>query len=264
VTKTPYVKATPLMSPAKANQILARLVNESEYLRSDPWDSTKREEWTSNASAVLERAFGTDSSVLQRFQGTQAFSLGSHESDEELRLHVNSMLSSMVAVLKSAIEQLNWQVEEDTVLPSRSDTEKQIGEKVFIGHGRSLLWRDLKDFLSERLGLKWDEFNRDSAAGLSTKERLQAMLKDAQFAFLVLTAEDEHPSGTFHARENVIHELGLFQGRLGFERAIILFEEGCVEFSNIHGLTQIRFPKGNIKAVSEEIRRVLEREGILK
>lgn len=147
--------------------------------------------------------------------------------------------------------------------PSRERQDRRLGSKIFVGHGKSPLWKDLKDFIAERLHLDWDEFNREAVAGLSTKERLQAMLDDAKFAFLVLTAEDEHPSGTLHARENVIHELGLFQGRLGFERAIVLLEEGCVEFSNIHGLTQIRFPKGNIKAVFEEIRRVLEREGII-
>jgi predicted nucleotide-binding protein len=135
--------------------------------------------------------------------------------------------------------------------------------KIFIGHGHSNVWRDLKDFLSERLKLDWDEFNREPAAGLSTKERLQTMLHNSRFAFLVMTAEEEHPRGTVRARENVIHEVGLFQGRLGFERAIILLEEGCAEFSNIHGLTQIRFPRGNIKAAFEEIRMVLEREGIL-
>jgi len=135
--------------------------------------------------------------------------------------------------------------------------------KVFIGHGHSTLWRDLKDFIADRLHLEWEEFNRASTAGLSTKERLQAMLDDSRFAFLVLTAEDERPGGSMHARDNVIHELGLFQGRLGFERAIILLEEGCDEFSNIHGLTHIPFPKGNIKAIFEDIRRVLERENIL-
>jgi predicted nucleotide-binding protein len=147
--------------------------------------------------------------------------------------------------------------------PDAKPSTSTLSKKIFIGHGRSELWRDLKDFISERLRLDWDEFNREAAAGLSTKERLQTMLNNAKFAFLVMTAEDEHRGGTTHARENVIHELGLFQGRLGFERAIILLEDGCVEFSNINGLTQIRFPKGNIKAAFEEIRRVLERERII-
>ena len=63
---------------------------------------------------------------------------------------------------------------------------------------------------------------------------------------------------------NVIHEAGLFQGRLGFQRAIVLLEEGCEEFSNIQGLGQIRFPAGNISAAFEEIRQVLEREEIIE
>ena len=63
---------------------------------------------------------------------------------------------------------------------------------------------------------------------------------------------------------NVVHEAGLFQGRLGFEKAIILLEQGCEEFSNIHGLGQIRFQRGFIKSAFEEIRRVLEREAIIQ
>src|SRR5262249_43745295 len=121
----------------------------------------------------------------------------------------------------------------------------------------------LKDFLQDRLGLQWDEFNRESPAGHATKDRLEAMLDNASFAFLVMTAEDEQADGSKQARANVIHEAGLFQGRLGFERAIILLEDGCRDFSNIDGLGQIRFPTGNIMAKSEEIRRVLEREKII-
>ncbi|TQF08618.1 hypothetical protein FJV41_48965 [Myxococcus llanfairpwllgwyngyllgogerychwyrndrobwllllantysiliogogogochensis] len=134
---------------------------------------------------------------------------------------------------------------------------------VFIGHGHSKTWRDLKDFLQERLELKVDEFNMESAAGITTVQRLEDMLDSAAFAFLVMTAEDEYADKTLHARENVIHEVGLFQGRLGFSRAIVLLEEGCKEFSNIKGLGQIRFPKGDIKAQREEIRQVLEREELV-
>ncbi len=135
---------------------------------------------------------------------------------------------------------------------------------VFIGHGRSHIWKELKDFLQDRLKLPWDELNRESPAGVTAKERLEEMLENALFAFLVMTAEDEHADSSLHARENVIHEAGLFQGRLGFRRAIILLEDGCKTFSNIHGLQCIRFSKGQMKVAFEEIRQVLERERILK
>jgi predicted nucleotide-binding protein len=62
----------------------------------------------------------------------------------------------------------------------------------------------------------------------------------------------------------VVHEAGLFQGRLGFTKAVVLLEEGCEQFSNVEGLGQIRLPKGNISAAFEEIRRVLERDGLIE
>lgn len=136
--------------------------------------------------------------------------------------------------------------------------------RVFIGHGHSHVWRELKDFIEDTLGLEYDEFNRISAVGKSTSNRLEEMLEESCMALLIMTGEDEQADGSLRARENVIHEAGLFQGKIGFERAIILLEEGCQEFSNIHGLGQIRFPKGNIKAVFEDIREVLERESILE
>lgn len=136
--------------------------------------------------------------------------------------------------------------------------------RVFIGHGRSRCWEQLRDLLRDRLHLEWEEFNRISVAGVSTQERLREMVESVGFAFLVMTAEEEREGGKLAARDNVIHEVGLFQGRLGFKRAVILLEEDCAEFSNIAGLSEIRFPKGNLMAKSEEIRRVLEREGFVK
>ena len=114
------------------------------------------------------------------------------------------------------------------------------GTTVFIGHGKSPFWRELKDFLVDRLHLTVNEFNSVPTAGVPTAERLTEMLDAAAFAFLIMTAEDEQPDGKVRARENVVHEAGLFQGRLGFKKAIILLEHGCEEFSNIRaGATQI-------------------------
>ena len=146
----------------------------------------------------------------------------------------------------------------------RSARSKEIGTNVFIGHGGSPVWKDLKDFIQDRLNLPWDEFNRVPVAGITNIARLSEMLDAAAIAFLVMTGEDEQADGKLQARMNVVHEAGLFQGRLSFTRAIVLIEDGCEEFSNIQGLGQIRFPKSNIKAAFEEIRQVLEREGILE
>ena len=145
-----------------------------------------------------------------------------------------------------------------------SRRSEEVGTNIFIGHGRSSQWREVKDFIEERLHLPWDEFNRTPVAGVTNTARLSEMLDSAVFALLVMTGEDEQSDGTIHARMNVVHEAGLFQGRLGFTRAVILLEEGCEEFSNIEGLGQIRFPQGRIKATFEEIRLVLERENILE
>jgi len=134
---------------------------------------------------------------------------------------------------------------------------------VFIGHGRSLVWRELKDYLADKLNLKHEEFNRVDPAGKHVAERLSEMLDKADFAFVVLTAEDEHKDDTIHARENAIHEVGLFQGRLGFTRAIVLLEDGCHEFSNVSGVQRLQFGKGSISDCFHRLDDILKREGLL-
>lgn len=136
--------------------------------------------------------------------------------------------------------------------------------RVFIGHGHSPVWREVKDFIADRLKIECDEFNRQPVAGLDTSERLSQLLKAACFAFLIMTPEDQHADASLHARENVIHELGLFQGRLGSKKAIVLLEDGCDVFSNIQGISRLSFPHGHVSAAFEDMRRVLEREGILR
>ena len=148
-------------------------------------------------------------------------------------------------------------------LQRRRRRAETVGTNVFIGHGRSPIWRELKDFIVDRLHLPVDEFNRLPVAGVTNIARLSEMMDAAAIAFLVMTGEDEQPDGQLRARMNVVHEAGLFQGRLGFARTIVLLEEGCEEFSNIAGLGQIRFPRDNIRAAFEQIREVLEREDLL-
>jgi predicted nucleotide-binding protein len=134
------------------------------------------------------------------------------------------------------------------------------GPRVFIGHGRSPLWRDLKDHLHEQHGFDVEAYETGARAGHTIRDVLEQMADRASFACLVLTAEDEQADGTFRARENVVHELGLFQGRLGFTNAIALVEEGANELSNIHGINQLRFHRGRIKETFGDVLATLRRE----
>lgn len=138
-----------------------------------------------------------------------------------------------------------------------------MGDRILIGHGGSTLWESLRDYLVRDLSLEYEEFNRMTPAGLPHSVRLKQMLDNSRFAFLVFTAEDQHADGSLHARENVIHELGLAQGRFGFTKAIVLLEHSCTEISNIQGVSQIRFPAGDVLAKRVEIKQVLVREGII-
>lgn len=149
------------------------------------------------------------------------------------------------------------------VNPTASESRSNAG-RVFIGHGRSPIWRELKDFLEEDLGLSCDEYNRVSTEGIPITIRLGEMLDHAYFAFLIMTAEDEQANRKMQARMNVIHEAGLFQGRLGFDKAIILLEEGCEQFSNIHGLGHLPFRAGDLQATFHRIRKLLTERGIVE
>lgn len=193
----------------------------------------------------LAKIFGADHPALQDFPKLEPGSLQPHQVPEAA--------ARRLAHVRSVIQRL-----EAVVQPAEGPKKR-----VFFGHGRSAVWRELKDFVQDRLHVEWDEFNSESVAGLATSERLSEMLERAGFAFLIMTAEDEMADGSAQARPNVIHEIGLFQGKLGMRRAIILLEDGCAEFSNIIGLSQIRFPRGRVSACFEDIRQVLAREGII-
>jgi len=178
------------------------------------------------------------------------------------RFRVDGNLSEVLVLVqfpaRSDIEAV-FQVFERNLDRSKIVVESEPA-RVFIGHGRDSQWRDLKDHLTDQHGLDVIAYEVGPRAGLSVKEVLEGMLRDSSFALLVLTGEDLHADGELHARENVVHELGLFQGRLGFLRAIAILEDDVKEFSNILGVNQIRFAKGRIRETFGDVVAAIKRE----
>lgn len=141
-------------------------------------------------------------------------------------------------------------------------TEEEIQKNkpiIFIGHGRNAQWKDLKDHLHEKHSYQVEFYEIGERAGHTIRDVLESMLVKSSFAILVMTGEDKFDE-QLRARQNVIHEVGLFQGRLGFNKAIVLLEEGTEEFSNIHGINQIRYKKNSIKETFGDVLAVLKRE----
>ena len=184
-----------------------------------------------------------------------------HYQNENSDVSVECRSRSVIdAVLNSFEESAPSNRLSDPPPPPKPKPVPPVQPKIFIGHGHSGLWRELKDHLTDKHGLEVIAYEVGAREGHTIRDILEDMLTKSTMAFLVLTGEDRDAEGLMHARENVIHETGLFQGRLGFARAIVLLEKGTAEFSNIHGIAQLRFAKGNIKEVFGDVVALIRRE----
>lgn len=172
---------------------------------------------------------------------------------------------SVEAPARPEIEKVFWPFERDA---SSAKFEVHVDSApasivrpiIFIGHGRSTAWRDLKDHLVEQHGYLVQAYETGARSGHTIRDILEEMLQGSSFALLVLTGEDTTEPGEMRARQNVVHELGLFQGKLGFPRAIAVVEEGIELFSNMDGVQQIKFRKAEVRQVFGDVLAVLRRE----
>ena len=130
--------------------------------------------------------------------------------------------------------------------------------RIFLGHGRNPLWREVQDSL-RHAGYDVDTFE-GARAGRTAVDVLVQILGSSHFAVLIHTGEDEQAGGDVRARQNVVHETGLFQGRLGFQRAVVVREDGTEPFSNLAGVQEIGFAKGNIREAEGQLLHTLRRE----
>lgn len=136
--------------------------------------------------------------------------------------------------------------------------------KIFIGHGRSRLWARVQLFLQDDFELETLTFESESHTSESIVNILEGFLEVSSFAILIMTAEDETAEGKTRARQNVIHEAGLFQGRLGFDKVVILKQDETEDFSNIAGLQYIPFSGDNVEQCFYELQRKLKKSGMIK
>ncbi len=218
----------------------------------ETWSFDKDEEFYSEYRKKIDQAQISYSIYVGSFYTIFSCSFEGWSSTVSVGLEERFQVEAVFEIFEDALE--------DSRLPDPTFSAPPPKPQVFIGHGHSSLWRELKDYLESLQGFQIAAYESDPRAGYSIKEVLQRLLAQASFAILIHTAEDEQLEGDLRARENVVHETGLFQGRIGFERAIVLREDGCHPFSNNSGINEIRFSKGNIRATFGEVVTTLYRE----
>jgi DNA-binding response OmpR family regulator len=133
--------------------------------------------------------------------------------------------------------------------------EVEKSNRIFISHGHNeLLKLKLKDFVENRLKRRAVVLAEQTSAGMTVVEKLERVSLECSSAIILMTGDDELRDGGVRARQNVIHELGFFQGRYGRDKVILLVEEGVELFSNISGIIYIRFDPNNFGATFESLR----------
>jgi len=134
---------------------------------------------------------------------------------------------------------------------------------VFVAHGTSPLWRSVRDFLRDDLGLDVQHFERVPQDGNQVTAALREYLDRCGFAVCVLANEDVTADGSTRARQNIVHEAGLFQGRYGFQRVALLVEKGCELPSNMSGLIRHDFEHQDVDRTFTSLTRHLRREKVI-
>ena len=130
--------------------------------------------------------------------------------------------------------------------------------RVFVSHGRAKDWYAVQTFIERDLKLPTLELAQEPNKGLTVLAKLADAADNCDSAVIVMTGDDKDESGTVRARENVMHEVGYFQGKYGLARVILLHEEGVNIPSNIQGLVYIPFPKDHIEATHGALLRELQ------
>jgi hypothetical protein len=131
--------------------------------------------------------------------------------------------------------------------------------RVFITHGHGLVWREVADFIEKECNPKLPILELASRAnkGRTIIEKLDEEAAFCSYAVVIMTGDDLTDDEEVRARENVVHEIGFFQGRYGRRRVCLLHEEGVNIPSNLSGVAYCSFPKSKASAAFIELQRDL-------
>ena len=199
--------------------------------------------WLHSLSRQLRRLYGSKSYIIDQLE-MQKNSI----SNANIEQCVQSNLLNIRKIL------INLKNLEKVLLVEKP--------KIFLGHGHDMVWSRVQAFIKDDLCYDVEAFETKSRAATHIIKVLDDILRNCEAAVIVMTGEDETAEGQMRARQNVVHEIGLFQGRHGFDNVIVFQQENVDSFSNIHGLQSVRYsdrPEDGFYELGRALAKVIER-----
>lgn len=132
---------------------------------------------------------------------------------------------------------------------------------IFISHGTNPEWFAVQRFLEDRFDVPVHSFESAPWGGREISEAISKYLERCSLSVCVLTAEDFTKDSRRFARQNVIHEVGLFQGQHGFDSVVLLVEEGCDFVPQAAVAFTINFPHNKIHRTFYQLAEIIKSHG---
>lgn len=223
--------------------------------------------WKAKVDAVMRSALGEDSATLREYRDVR-YSVGvwtgAPGEDQRDAQYFAARVGDAVGLIDAAIYELGL-------------TEGSVGEiadphvidgPIFVVHGRDDARKyELVRLLERAIQRDAVVLHEQSNRGDTILEKLERHAQAASFAIVLLTGDDEGRLAgsaatplTPRGRQNVILELGIFIGRIGRSRVVVLKEPNVEVPSDLSGLVYIALdPSG---AWRQELLKELTAAGI--
>lgn len=162
---------------------------------------------------------------------------------------------------RQQLERLIRDIDQVFEIRANSELQQPVREKprrVFVTHGRAQDWRAVKDYIETDIQLRTAELAQQPNLGRTVIEKLFDTADECDSAVIVMTGDDVTEQGEPRVRENVMHEIGFFQGRYGRDRVILLHENNVNVPTNLSGVVYSAFPHGSIEACFHLLQRELK------
>lgn len=240
------------MNKEQSIKKLKRQLNIIEELRRYSAESAKFQKWERDTRVAFENIFDKSSQQLLEFINIAYHRKPSWVEARRGVTHTNQYsvgLDEAAVLLKSCIDEIDeyWS-DVDSESKQEAMGQEQLGTDIFIVHGRDEAAKQMVARFIEKLDLNPIILHEQPNAGRTIIEKFEDYTS-VGFAVVLMTPDDvgasveDKDNLKLRSRQNVVFELGFFQGKLGRKRVCALYKEEVEIPSDYQGVLFVPMDK---------------------